>query len=291
MELVKFPTINLRPDENCFVLPDPLITPYAVSDKNSVISTDPAAGYFTQRQRFKQDRHIVNAVWFFNDTELAYFRGWYKNVIHQGASSFILNMKVSDSFNDEEVQFLNPYEVQHLDDGWRVTGILLVTEPTTDDVNPSYVLPDPLISPYTYTDQDAKISTGMETGRVRQRQKFTVGRHTVTATWFFSDAQFEEFRSWFINTINQGADEFTLNMRLDIDFCDETVQFLKTFEATHLDDGWLVEGLLLVKQPATLSEDSICFMDVFGNNYESAIETIDEFHKLINETIPISTPW
>lgn len=154
-----------------------------------------------------------------------------------------------------------------------------------------FALPDPRIEPYQGQNSTSVIATQMETGRHRQRLRFTQEREMVNVVWFMSEFEYTYFKGWFANRISQGADSFILNMKLDIDFCDVECQFVGSYQYQFMETGWNVSAVLLVNNPFRLSESSICLIDAVGNNIQGMLDAIDNFHTLIHETIPISTPF
>jgi len=154
-----------------------------------------------------------------------------------------------------------------------------------------FALPDPRIEPYALQTEGSVIATQMETGRRRQRLRFTQERNVVQAIFFMSDFQFTYFKGFWTNRLNQGADSFIMNLKIDSDFCDYEVKFVSPYQASFAETGWNVTTTLLIDDPLVLSEDVVCAIDALGNDLEGFFDAVDNFHTLIHTTIPISTPW
>ena len=154
-----------------------------------------------------------------------------------------------------------------------------------------FALPDPRITPYALQTEGSVIATQMETGRRRQRLRFTQERNLVNVVFFMSEAQFNYFKGWWTFRINQGADSFIMNLKIDLDFCDYEVKFVTPYSAQYSGKGWNVSATLLVDDPKVLTEDILCAIDLIGNDFDAFFATVDNFHTLIHSTIPISTPW
>jgi hypothetical protein len=66
-------------------------------------------------------------------------------------------------------------------------------------------------------DQQVEIAmrrTVMETGRVRQKPRFSVDLATHNIRFYFTDAEWATFQTFFQQSINNGQDPFTMNMRV-----------------------------------------------------------------------------
>lgn len=74
-------------------------------------------------------------------------------------------------------------------------------------------LPNPT-SDYNGQNQANGLRTRMEGGAFRQRRKFSVDYIIINATWMFTDAQFDYFRSWVYYRLNQGMDWFNMEVFL-----------------------------------------------------------------------------
>lgn len=68
-------------------------------------------------------------------------------------------------------------------------------------------LPNPSID-YSAGTETSVIRTKMDSGRPRQRRRFTSGLRTITVVWKFTDAQYRLFQGVYLYKISSGADLF-----------------------------------------------------------------------------------
>jgi len=93
---------------------------------------------------------------------------------------------------------------------------------------------------------DKTVRTDMEAGAARVRRRSKARNDSINATWEFTDAQMDTFRTWFAGDCNDGSEWFQLTMPdgfggqnlLD-------VRFIGTFKST-IDgpDLWRVSASL-----------------------------------------------
>lgn len=75
-------------------------------------------------------------------------------------------------------------------------------------------LPKPSISGYGGEVEQGVIRTNMDSGRPRQRQRFTSGWRPITAQWKFSDEEYGMFQAFVKYKINGGNDFFDIELPL-----------------------------------------------------------------------------
>jgi len=121
----------------------------------------------------------------------------------------------------------------------------VITWPSTD------ILPRPA------TDLGGKIDPStirskMDTGRVRQRQRFTTGNRTVNVSWELTDAQWKIFQGVYHFYLNDGADWFLMELPLG--------DGLKTYTVRFTDSGlsYKYVDVLNWKVSATLETETVC---------------------------------
>lgn len=98
-------------------------------------------------------------------------------------------------------------------------------------------LPDVMVSGLGYQPQSAVVRTQMEDGRYRIRRRFRSVPTEYSVSWTFTTAELEEFESWFQNTIDYGADEFTITMASGNGNTTVTAQFIEEWSVRALSIG------------------------------------------------------
>lgn len=96
-----------------------------------------------------------------------------------------------------------------------------------------FVWPDDTILSRVETDlggsiEPTVIRTGMESGRWRQRRRFTSGWRSISASWLFNDSEFEIFKAIVTYKLADGADFFQISLPLgDDSFQNYVVRFVE----------------------------------------------------------------
>lgn len=78
--------------------------------------------------------------------------------------------------------------------------------------------------------EQTTIRTKMESGRVRQRRRFTSGWRTISVTWELTDAEFALFQGVYKHKLSDGADFFDIILPLGDD--------LDTYSARFTGEGY-----------------------------------------------------
>lgn len=120
-------------------------------------------------------------------------------------------------------------------------------------------LPNPSID-YGAAAEGSVVRTKMESGRFRQRRRFTSGLKTISVVWQFTDDEYALFQGVHYYKISQGADWFD-NITLALG------QSLETVTARFVGDGydakhngfleWRVSAKLEVESVTPLSESEV----------------------------------
>lgn len=112
-------------------------------------------------------------------------------------------------------------------------------------------LPIPLID-YKGLKESNVISNKMDSGRYRQRKRFSGRRETVNVTFQFSYIQFGLFQHWFEEIIDSGASPFTMYLPNPAtrQLADTTVRWMKgeyNFKTVAAENMWKVSGTLIIE--------------------------------------------
>lgn len=78
---------------------------------------------------------------------------------------------------------------------------------------PISILPQPSSASFSGSnDQASTVRTQMDSGRYRQRSRFTATMNTYKVSWEMDDFQWGMFQSWIKYKISRGADFFTIDI-------------------------------------------------------------------------------
>lgn len=103
------------------------------------------------------------------------------------------------------------------------------------------------------------IRTEMDSGRVRQRKRFTSAIRTVPVRWTLTDAQWALFQGILEYKLNQGADWFTITLPTGNGMQSCTARFVSgSWNAKHVPVMyWDVTATLEVQGGSPLTEDEV----------------------------------
>lgn len=132
-------------------------------------------------------------------------------------------------------------------------------------------LPCPLREDYTIEHVSPFIRTRMETGRARQRRRFTSVPSLVTVSWIFSAIQAQAFEVWFQSGINDGVDWFNCTIKTPMGLKPYVCRFAEMYDGPNLIgiSSWRISARLEIWErpllpPAWgLVPDMYVGMDIF----------------------------
>lgn len=122
----------------------------------------------------------------------------------------------------------------------------------------------------------ASVRTRMESGRFRQRTRFTRQNRTMKATWEMDDEQRAAFTSLFKFSLNGGNDWFTMTLPLEEGMTAVTVRFIASSYSEKYESvlHWTISASIEMQdQVAPLSAEEIEAMLLF--------DSFDEFHAAV----------
>lgn len=116
-------------------------------------------------------------------------------------------------------------------------------------------LPLPLRNGYGANTASPLMRTEMQSGRARQRRKFTNVPVFAGVSWILTRPQAMIFESWFKNTLVDGAEWFTIKLRLPIGFKDFECRFVDIPQGPELVgiELWRYTADLELKDRETLA--------------------------------------
>lgn len=154
---------------------------------------------------------------------------------------------------------------------------------------PSTWLPAPTVT-FGHRGQAASARTEMDTGRVRQRQRFSRVHTSISAEWELTDEQLAIFKGFYEHTTSGGTAFFDMELPLGDGLATYSVRFVGVPSFQHY-------GVLYWRATATLELESggPLTSDVTGglllvedlSAFESAASA---FHTYVHETIPDTLP-
>lgn len=151
---------------------------------------------------------------------------------------------------------------------------------------PVSILPDPTLS-YTSANSNSVIRSKFDTGRVRQRLRFTADTKTQGVRWTFDDIQFAVFQGWLKQRVANGADFFLMNLPLGDGIKQYQVRFVQgTYNASYQEPRWIVTVSLEIEDAPVLAPEIVDALIDLGSDIYPMFDAIDRLDELINVTLP-----
>lgn len=144
---------------------------------------------------------------------------------------------------------------------------------------PENILPLPSFS-FGVDAEFANIRSRMDSGRIRQRPRFTQEVEIATVRFELTRNEYAAFKAIWVNSINQGNDWF--NMRLPIadgqHLTPSEVRFISDYKANYRPGGnWDISAMIEFKDTSSLSEvvTQVLISEGFDTNeFETASENL-----------------
>ena len=95
-------------------------------------------------------------------------------------------------------------------------------------------LPLPLQDGYKLSTENPKMETQLESGRYRERRKFTYVPTTIRARWNMDEAQMAFFESWFARTLVDGTLWFEATLKTPAGFKDYICKIKGMYDGPEL---------------------------------------------------------
>lgn len=152
------------------------------------------------------------------------------------------------------------------------------------------LLPAPTVA-FSGSTESSVARTQMESGRFRQRPRFTSELRTYRASWELSDFQFGFFQAWFLRKLSNGADKFTINLPTGGEGMAKAVNasFVEgKYNYSHNRGAvlwWTVSATLEVEEAEVWSEEIYDAILVLGDPRLYEAEAND-LHRILNELLP-----
>ena len=156
----------------------------------------------------------------------------------------------------------------------------------TDNIYPSGALPKPT-GKYSLEKGDGSVSTKFASGKVRRRNIHDDKRRVVNLQMEFSQRQLDLFSAWYDRTLNNGAENFTVDLLLDADdYQNYEVTPLSGFKATHSQvKDFKVTWKVLALDQKYMSAEVIELIIFSGGTIEELLLADDALDLHINTTL------
>ena len=128
---------------------------------------------------------------------------------------------------------------------------------------PRDYLPLPLRDGYGFKAVSPLLRTEMQSGRARQRQRFTSVPTMAAVSWIFSDNQALIFEAWFAETLKSGAEWFTCPLKTPEGIRDYTARFTDIYQGPTLvgKSHWRLTAELELRDRPLLAPGWAAFPD------------------------------
>lgn len=126
--------------------------------------------------------------------------------------------------------------------------------------------------------------TEMESGRVRQRRRFTASAQSISVVWSFSDLEFQLFESWAMHILGGANGWFETDILTGGGIVQQKVriqngQYSATYKA-HMH--WQVSATLDVESVNRLDSGVVSLLVALDNDLEGAGELITRIEQTVN---------
>lgn len=115
-------------------------------------------------------------------------------------------------------------------------------------------LPTPQRSGYEVNHASPLIRTELQSGRARQRRRYTSVPSTATVTFNFTQPQAQVFEGWFRWTLADGTEWFNVTLRTPLGLMPYECRFANMYTGPQLVgvDRWQVQATLEIRDRQTL---------------------------------------
>ena len=142
-------------------------------------------------------------------------------------------------------------------------------------------LPTPLRSGYELQHVSPLMRSELESGRVRQRRRYTSVPTIVSVSWILTRQQAQVFESWFRYEIEDGAGWFNCRLNTPVGLQDYECRFADMYSGPQLvaRDHWQFSADIEIRERQTLPEG-------WGGAGAMFVQLADIFDKAMNQEWP-----
>lgn len=115
-------------------------------------------------------------------------------------------------------------------------------------------LPLPLRSGYDLNHASPLMRTGLQSGRARQRRRYTTAPSLATVSWVFSQSDAQAFEAWFRWSLKDGSEWFNITLRTPMGLKPYECRFSGVYSGPQQVgvDRWQVQATLELRDRPTL---------------------------------------
>jgi hypothetical protein len=116
-------------------------------------------------------------------------------------------------------------------------------------------LPLPLRSGYGLNHVSPMMRTELESGRARQRRRYTSVPSIASVAWVFTQSEAQLFEAWFRWTLSDGVEWFNATLRTPLGLMPYECRFVEMYSGPDLVgmDRWQLGASLEIRERQTLS--------------------------------------
>tara|TARA_R110002020_G_scaffold472424_1_gene700434 strand:- start:25648 stop:26142 length:495 start_codon:yes stop_codon:yes gene_type:complete len=157
----------------------------------------------------------------------------------------------------------------------------------TDNTYPSAQLPAPSAR-YSFSKEDGCATTRFSSGKARRRNLHNDLRRLVSIQWEFSQRELDLFQGWYGYTLNNGAENFTIDLLLDADDLQNyEVTPVGKIKVSHFGvNYWKVSLQAICIEQKYVSAEVVELFQYWGDTFGEMLTASDPLDLFINTTLP-----
>ena len=142
-------------------------------------------------------------------------------------------------------------------------------------------LPLPLRSGYGLNHVSPMMRTELESGRARQRRRYTSVPSIASVSWVFTQAEAQLFEAWFRWSLSDGVEWFNAKLRTPLGLQSYECRFVEMYSGPDLVgvDRWQFGASLEIRERQTLS--------IGWDVLPSFVTNADIFDRAVNREWPL----
>lgn len=152
---------------------------------------------------------------------------------------------------------------------------------------PALLLPRPQRN-FNFSVSNSTLRTKFDSGRTRQRKRFTKDFRTISVAWSFNDDEFYYFESFVKETLSNGQEWFEMELIQGDGFKTFYVRIVGgVYKATYDEVMyWNVTATLELEDPAALTAEELAALALLGDDLDPPFASLDAYHNVINSFFP-----
>lgn len=118
-------------------------------------------------------------------------------------------------------------------------------------------LPEPVVEPYGFEVSPSLVRTEMDSGFIRQRQRFTQQLRSFSVAFSFTDVELALFQAWWKYKIASGADWFLMSINIGGEKSPRQIRFASPFTTTTKGGRWTVKATMETMNDSPMTESQL----------------------------------